>query len=223
MLRLSVATRILNENPDTCAQILSTSLRLGTIIFSLFVLTGQVRLLQKWTFLPSSPPLFFHFSCATIFPFFTGYLLGFISVSKVTHFAKWLRTMEFDGVTVLLKSKLTVTRVLILETRDLILDSLNFPGSSLKSRGSSLESQWSRIEDQVSNFELRTCRESALFKSVHLTFHSKNYRPIHWVRLVHFQVNKAHALKVKNVQFWSPDNSPFETCFLEVKARYTYM
>ena len=43
---------------------------------------------------------------------------------------------------------------------------------------------------------------------------------MHWVRLVHFHVNKAHALKAKNVQFWSPVNSPFETCFLEVKARH---
>ena len=170
MLHLSKAARILNENPDTCAQILSTSRRLGTIIFSLFVLTGQVRLLQKWTFLAFSPPLFFHFSCATIFPFFTGCLLGFISVSKVTHFGKWLRTMEFDGVTVPLRSKLTVTCVLILETRDLILDSWIFPGWSLESRGSSLESWRSRSEDQVSNFVLRTCRESALFKSVHLPF-----------------------------------------------------
>ena len=41
--------------------------------------------------------------------------------------------------TVLLKGKLTVTHVLILETRDLILDSRNFRGSSLASRGSSLE------------------------------------------------------------------------------------
>ena len=196
------------------AQILSTSLRLGTIIFSLFVLTGQVRLLQKWTFLTFSPPLFFHFSCATIFPFFTGYLLGFISVSKVTHFGKRFRTMEFDGVTVLLKSKLTVNRVLILETRDSILGSPNFTGSSLESR-------WSRIEDQVSNFEFkRTCHESALFKSVHLPFILKNYRSMHWVRLVHFQVNKASALKAKNVHFWSLVNSPFETCFLEVKARH---
>ena len=211
MLDLSLATRILNENPDTCVQILSTSLRLGTIIFSLFVLTGQVRLLQKWTFLAFSAPLFFHFSCATIFPFFTGYLLGLFSVSKVTHFGKWLRTKEFDGVTVPLKSELTVTYVLILETRDSILDSRNFPGSSLESRGSSLESQRSRIEDQISNFELRTCCESALLKSV---------RPMHWVRLVHFHVNKAHALKAKNVHFWSPVNSPFETCFLEVKARH---
>ena len=150
------------------AQILSTSLRLGTIIFSLFVLTGQVRLLQKWTFLTFSPPLFFYFSFATIFRFFTGYLLGFISVSKVTHFRKRVRTMEFDGVTVLLKSKLTVNRVLILETQDSILGSPNFPGSSLESRGSSLESRWSRIEDQVSNFEfMRTCHESTL---VHLPF-----------------------------------------------------
>ena len=203
------------------AQILSTSLRLGTIIFSLFVLTGQVRLLQKWTFLTFSPPLFFYFSFATIFRFFTGYLLGFISVSKVTHFGKRFRTMEFDGVTVLLKSKLTVNRVLILETRDSILGSPNFTGLSLESRGSSLESRWSRIEDQVSNFEFkRTCHESALFKSVHLPFILKNYRSMHWVRLVHFQVNKACALKAKNVHFWSPVNSPFETCFLEVKARH---
>ena len=197
MLHLSLATRILNENPDTCAQILSTSLRLGTIIFSLFVLTGQVRLLQKWTFLAFFPPLFFYFSFATIFPFFIGYLLGFISVSKVTHFGSF-RTMEFDGVTVPLKSKLTVNRVLILETQDSILGSPNFPGSSLESRGSSLESRWSRIEDQVSNFEFkRTCHESALFKSVHLPFILKNYRSMHWVRLVHFQVNKACALKAE--------------------------
>ena len=164
MLHLSLATTILNENPDTCAQILSTSLRLGTIIFSLFVLTGQVRLLQKWTFPAFSPPLFFYFSFATIFLFFTGYLLGFISVSKVTHFGKRFRTMEFDGVTVPLKSKLAVNHVLILETWDSILNSPKFPGSSLESR-------WSRIEDQVSNFEFkRTCHESALFKSVHLPF-----------------------------------------------------
>ena len=27
----------------------------------------------------------------------------------------------------------------------------------------------------------------------------------------------------ENVRFWSPVNSPFETCFLEVKARYIYV
>ena len=156
MLHLSLATRILNENPDTCVQILSTSLRLGTIIFSLFVLTGQVRLLQKWTFLAFSAPLFFHFCCATIFPFFTGYLLGLISVSKVTHFGKWLRTMEFDGVTVPLKSELTVTHILILETRDLILDSRNFQDrvSSLKGRVLSLSDRGLRIKFQILSWEL---------------------------------------------------------------------
>ena len=38
------------------------------------------------------------------------------------------------------------------------------------------------------------------------------------VRLVCFPLNKAHALKAKNVHFWSSVKSPLETCFLEVKA-----
>ena len=162
MLHLSLASRILNENPDTCAQILSSSLRLGTIIFSLFVLTGQVRLLQKWTFLAFSPPLFFYFSFATIFPFFTGYLLGFISVSKVTHFGSF-RTMEFDGVTVPLKSKLTVNHVLILETRFSILQ-------TFQDRVLSLDDGGLRIKFQILSLRELVMKSHSLKVYTYLSF-----------------------------------------------------
>ena len=59
--------------------------------------------------------------------------------------------MEFDGVTVPLKSELTVTHILILETRDLILDSRNFQDrvSSLKGRVLSLNDRGLRIKFQI--------------------------------------------------------------------------
>ena len=47
---------------------------------------------------------------------------------------------------------------------------------------------------------------------------------MHWVRLVHFQVNKNLRFESEtNVRFWSPVNSPFKTYFLEVKAKYIYV
>ena len=91
--------------------------------------------------------------------------------------------------TVWLKSKLLITRVLILEHWDLILD-------SWFSKLSRMESRRSRIEFQILSWEtLWTCHESALFKSVH--FYSKNYYSVHWLRLVHFRVNEARALKAE--------------------------
>ena len=47
---------------------------------------------------------------------------------------------------------------------------------------------------------------------------------MHWVRLKRFNSCKQRSrFESKNVRFWSPVNSPFETCFLEVKAKYTYV
>ena len=47
---------------------------------------------------------------------------------------------------------------------------------------------------------------------------------MHWVRLKRFNSCKQNlCFESKNVRFWSPINSPFETCFLEVKAKYTYV
>ena len=47
---------------------------------------------------------------------------------------------------------------------------------------------------------------------------------MHWVRLKRFNSCKQSSrFESKNVRFWSPVNSPFETCFLEVKAKYIYV
>ena len=84
-----------------------------------------------------------------------------------------------DPSAVMHKSKLTVTS-------DSRLDSWNFWESS-----KCHESQESSFEFQISSREIVwTCCENALFKI-------KNYHSVHWVRLVHFSINKACALKVK--------------------------
>ena len=86
-----------------------------------------------------------------------------------------------------LKSKLSVTHVLILEHRDLILDSRNFQEWSLEDQGLSFKFWVEKYYEP--------CHESTLFKSVH--FYSKNFYSVHWLRLVHFRVNEARALKAE--------------------------
>ena len=68
------------------------------------------------------------------------------------------------------------------------------------------------IEDQVSNFEARNTMNLLCT----LTFYSKNYRSM---RLVCFRVNEACTLKPKIFANGLFVKSPFETCFLEVKAK----
>ena len=47
---------------------------------------------------------------------------------------------------------------------------------------------------------------------------------MYWVRLVHFCISEAHVFKAKMfTSGLSLFYSPFETCFLEVKARYIYV
>ena len=70
----------------------------------------------------------------------------------------------FNVYIVPLKSKLTVTRILILEMQDSILETFEDRVSRLKDRVSSFDDWGLRIEFQISS------RESALSKSVHLPF-----------------------------------------------------
>ena len=44
------------------------------------------------------------------------------------------------------------------------------------------------------------------------------------MRLIRFNSCKQSSrFESKNVHFWSPVDSPFEICFLEVRARYVYV
>ena len=67
------------------------------------------------------------------------------------------------------------------------------------------------IEDRGSSFKVWVENFSwkrTLYKCT-LTFLSKNYRSVHWVRLVCFHVNEAHALKAKMCDL-SHENIPYE-------------
>lgn len=130
---------------------------------------------------------------------YTGYLIliqhNIPYVQKGDHVTNyWKRHINLLH-TVPLKSKLIVTR-------DLILDSQTFRGSSLESQESSIEFQWS-------NFESRNTMNLSCT-------HSKNCVPLRESRLL---LSKwSSQFESENARVWSPVNSPFETCFLEAKA-----
>ena len=116
-------------------------------------------------------------------------------------------------VTVPLKSKLTVTYVSILKTRDSILE-------IFEDRVSRLEDRVSSFDDRGSSFKFRF-KKALLKVYTYLSFEKSRLLALGETRLL--SPKRSSRFESENVPFWSPVNSPFETCFLEVKARYIYV
>ena len=117
-------------------------------------------------------------------------------------------------VTVPLKSKLTVTYVSILKTWDSILEIFEDQVSRLEDRVSS-------FDDRGSSFKFRFKKALSLKVYTYLSFEKSRLLALGETRLL--SPKRSSRFESENVPFWSPVNSPFETCFLEVKARYIYV
>ena len=88
-------------------------------------------------------------------------------------------------------------------------------------RVSRLEDRVSSFDDQRSSFKFRFKKALSLKVYTYLSFEKSRLLALGETRLL--SPKRSSRFESENVRFWSPVNSPFETCFLEVKARYIYV
>ena len=77
------------------------------------------------------------------------------------------------------------------------------------------------IKDGGSSFKFRFEKALSLKVYTYLSFKKSRLRALGETR----SLSRKRSLRFEseNVRFWSPVDSPFETCLLEVKARYIYV
>ena len=77
------------------------------------------------------------------------------------------------------------------------------------------------IEDRGLSFKFRVEKAVSLKVYTYPSFYKSPFRALGETRSL--SRKRSSCFESENVRFWSPVNSPFETCFLEVKARYIFV